>query len=837
MNFQTNFHTIYLTVGPTSCGKSTFCREVLLKQLVSNNVQYLASDDIRRDLLGEDLHKYNNQMMEVSTAAFNVLFQRLEALTQFPVNAEFIIVDTTGLAESFRDKVREIAERNHYNLEVIAFVYKKRQDYYTHSTDHKLVSRHLKRLNQEVQATLTKKKYTNIHKIVDKDFSKYTVTVPTREYYDSCLLPQDQKYLIIGDVHECVDELEALIAKQPNNTIPVLAGDFIDKGTKTKETIEFLHKNIGKFKFVLGNHEKFVHRFLTENLKRTEFIDKNFSAIKVLENEPELLQKFLDIINVCRPFYRYKGTNESSSFYVTHSPCPNKYLGKLDQESVAAQVQFLKFGEYQKQLWKLADQANRGFPYHIFGHVTSTQAIVCRNQLGIDTGCIHGNELTGVTLQQWRPFWVSQKFLGKQPIFDLKLKKLTFTQDATVKNVNIRDLNSKDQRRLRFVIRNKINFISGTMCPAPSTETELESLEEGLKYFKKAGIKSVCMQPKYMGSRCNVYLNLDEPKKSFAVSRRGYTVRPQVLGNLLEELCQRFSPQFKEKYNTIVLDGELMPWSAMGRGLIDNHFGIADIAIKSELKFLEKTGFEAQFNKLLKKYKESDFSTDVNKMPKKELVKKYTQNVYSTYRAVDNALPVYQPLEVHWEAWRIYHKQLELYGQNTPNVSYNPFNILKLIARDNKESLPFEDRTPSDLFAQISTDHQYIVNFADENWLQGALEFWDTITTYKLMEGVVLKPNDSCVRADIAPFMKVRNPHYLSIVYGYDYKFPHKYASLIKQKRIGRKLKLSIEEYQLGVKMLKTRLSDITPENKAHEQVVANLIFDNQKEEELDPRL
>ena len=47
------------------------------------------------------------------------------------------------------------------------------------------------------------------------------------------------------------------------------------------------------------------------------------------------------------------------------------------------------------------------------------------------------------------------------------------------------------------------------------------------------------------------------------------------------------------------------------------------------------------------------------------------------------------------------------------------------------------------------------------------------------MEGVVIKPEEE---RENAPYLKVRNPEYLSIIYGYDYRFPHKYAKLLKQK-------------------------------------------------------
>ena len=72
------------------------------------------------------------------------------------------------------------------------------------------------------------------------------------------------------------------------------------------------------------------------------------------------------------------------------------------------------------------------------------------------------------------------------------------------------------------------------------------------------------------------------------------------------------------------------------------------------------------------------------------------------------------------------------------------------------------------------------------------------------MEGVVLKPE--VIQANAAPYMKVRNKDYLSIIYGYDYGFPHKYKKLMKQKNINPKLRTSMNEYRLGNQMLSIRL-------------------------------
>jgi len=100
MEIQTKVHTIFMLVGSTECGKTTFAKEVLIPGLrfedtglnVRANVQYLSSDQIRQDVLGYEYDKYDQVMLESSEQAFHLLFERLKMVTSFPVNAEFVIV-------------------------------------------------------------------------------------------------------------------------------------------------------------------------------------------------------------------------------------------------------------------------------------------------------------------------------------------------------------------------------------------------------------------------------------------------------------------------------------------------------------------------------------------------------------------------------------------------------------------------------------------------------------------------------------------------------------------------------------------------------------------------
>ena len=114
MKFIIKPQTIYLFVGPSNCGKSFFSQNFLEPHLNSEfqNVQYISSDICRRELLGDVMaDKYEEKMMHASEAAFKLLFLKLDEVTKFPINADSVIIDTTGLTLEFRQQVVDIAKK------------------------------------------------------------------------------------------------------------------------------------------------------------------------------------------------------------------------------------------------------------------------------------------------------------------------------------------------------------------------------------------------------------------------------------------------------------------------------------------------------------------------------------------------------------------------------------------------------------------------------------------------------------------------------------------------------------------------------------------------------
>jgi len=319
------------------------------------------------------------------------------------------------------------------------------------------------------------------------------------------------------------------------------------------------------------------------------------------------------------------------------------------------------------------------------------------------------------------------------------------------------------------------------------------------------------------------------------------------------QLIERFENRFKnENVECILLDVELMPWSVMGKGLIDNDFKVVGDAISGEAEFLRENGFDQDYGSFLAKYEGTDFSHDVVKTPKKEMIDKYGQADYRTFETLRRFAKEYISADELSEMAKVYNHQMELYGKEGP-IHTKPFMILKQVYKDGTEEVFVSENhsnmsifmdVSDDSFASIYIDDTNVGEVIDTNRKvifngtanEVAHKFNEMITEDMQMEGLVVKP-DRVYTPGIAPFLKVRNPNYMHIIYGPDYRGDAKYQKLVKRKRISGKLKASIKEYEIGKKILEIPIKDINEENEDYRQLIAQMISEEKREQSLDPRL
>lgn len=279
-------NTVFILCGPTNSGKSTFAWDLTtLARWKGLSAETLSSDDYRARLLDsssicttgipgsskDELTKYRTSVVpqSVSRQAFELLMAELKALTSFPVNTDIIVVDTTGMGERFRNEVKAVCEANHYRTCLVMFDYKNRSDYLVRVDDDRerqVILESVLKFRKQVLPSVKVGDFDSRIKINsrrvfgrlaldpmdparkalseawsgDKALTEWakqsialrdsTVTNFTRS--TEPLLP-GPTYAVIGDSHECVEELQQLIGevKKVYPGIKIIhIGDYLDKG-------------------------------------------------------------------------------------------------------------------------------------------------------------------------------------------------------------------------------------------------------------------------------------------------------------------------------------------------------------------------------------------------------------------------------------------------------------------------------------------------------------------------------------------------------------------------------------------------------------------------------
>jgi hypothetical protein len=199
------------------------------------------------------------------------------------------------------------------------------------------------------------------------------------------------------------------------------------------------------------------------------------------------------------------------------------------------------------------------------------------------------------------------------------------------------------------------------------------------------------------------------------------------------------------------------------------------------------------------------------------------------------------------DAINIYNKQIDIYGKEK-ELEFRPFAILKVVYRnfregggeeggeegESKEEF-FWDYSNDVIFTMVSDD-EYLVISTDNVGLEKAkIWFWKIVK--EDYEGVVIKPLEKIYTPKIAPYLKVRNPNYLTIIYGYDYLTENKFIEMVENKNIKKKVETSIKEFEIGKRMLEIPYNEINEKNVKYLDICTQMVIEEKKEKELDPRL
>jgi len=791
-------YTVYITVAASNAGKSTLAKniELELRQYNANPV-LLSSDDIRRELIGDySLDKYDDRMLEVSQQAFELLYAKLKHNISYPVNRKFVIIDSTGLNSKFRQDIINICRANNYKVVCLLFEYKDRKDWFINEGGNNyIINKHLNKLQKEVYRDI---KASDYHKIV-------RITAPISElnltYIEdkNNLVVDGNNYTVIGDVHGCVDELNTLLGSI--DSTPILVGDWIDvkdddltsANDWNAAIIDYLYEK-PHILLVKGNHEENLYKHI---IKEDYTESPYFNSRSLIASSDEYRDKFIELYNRSYTTIRGKG------FIVSHAPCKAKYL--LTDTDKPTNLHYKKEDDKSAIINDIYNDKsyNTCWPLHLYGHLTFNKPARTKWSIGLDTGVGYGNVLTGYNVAAKEFITIKAKCNSSYVVLD---DYKSVVQDLTSK------LDDDDSKKLHGFIRNKTMYVSGTMCPADSFDTELESIISALNYYKSKGQTQVIIQPKYMGSRAQVLL---APEGVSVYTRSGYKLKltdelEQAVSNLeLSLVKNKVFGQWLDKlgsWSNVLLDCELLPWSFLAKGLISDTFEGYYYSHKIHIDNMTKYGL---YNDLAA-YKVSD---------------NYKNGVISSNKEVTN-----------FNSWKYLDTsdELTLFGQELDKYKvdeapyFQAFNILKVEGEDKVlySNSQFSRFNNEELFSLLNSPY-HVISVDDID------NAYNAINQYNKLEGVVVKPYYNSEGQ--APYIKVRSRDYLRLVYGYDYT--QHLDKLIRDKSITGKLNISIKEWQYGNKLLDIHSSLMTEDNMEYTNNLIRLIFELKAEQRLDPRL
>lgn len=387
------------------------------------------------------------------------------------------------------------------------------------------------------------------------------------------------------------------------------------------------------------------------------------------------------------------------------------------------------------------------------------------------------------------------------------------------------------KKRIDWFCKNKINAFSPTISPAPKSveRNEIESLYEGILWFVLNGVKEIVIEKKYMGSYCDIYLH-KRLEDMYLVSRNGYKIN-----YLDQEQCLRSLQGLHDKFSwdgveLRIIQSELMPWSILGKGLINNEFSAYYISHEIHAEYLVRSSLYEKLQKIQQEPAYLSFVADAKVLSAKELKDKYPMHIIRQYQSIRDFkfldLPHYQ------QNIQLFKRQLDIFGKEAAPF-FKPFNILKEVYTDGREHFVNDNLS----FQQINDDDFLHYQFADRGDFEAKypqIRAWVDQVNQSDEEGVVIKPRTAFLPG-MPPAFKVRNNDYLTLVYGVD--FQDRLQEQIAKRNIKGKLRCSINDWAINAKLLAIPYSELGEENYELKNLVLDRILGEEIENQLDSRL
>jgi protein phosphatase len=486
----------------------------------------------------------------------------------------------------------------------------------------------------------------------------------------------------------------------------------------------------------------------------------------------------------------------------------------------------------------------RGKAIVVYGHTPVPEPEWLNRTINIDTGCVFGGALTALRYPEQELVSVPARETYSEPakpfldqpelpaaltaqqredelleIEDVLGKRIVSTRLA--RNITVREENAIAALEVmgRFAVNPKwLVYLPPAVSPCETSSEPglLEHPAKAFAHYRQDGVASVVCEEKHMGSRAVVIVCRDEDaaRRRFGVVGEGSGVCYTRTGRrffedeaLESELLARVrgaaeSVGLFESLSTdwLLLDCELMPWSAKAQELLSRQYAAVGAAGRAALaetvQALEASGAT-------------------------ELATRFRARLDDVGRYVD--------------AYRRYCWPVD----RLEDLKLAPFHLLaseSAVHVDKPHGWHMEQAealAAADPELLRATAHVTVDTTDPES--EAAATAWWTELTEAGGEGMVVKPAEFVARGRrglAQPALKVRGREYLRIIYGPEYARPE-HIERLRRRSLGRKRSLAVREFGLGVEALERFVRE-EPLRRVHECCFAVLALES---EPVDPRL
>ena len=225
-------------------------------------------------------------------------------------------------------------------------------------------------------------------------------------------------YVIYGDIHGCLEELEEIRKLIPKNSFEISVGDILDKGPYPVEALRYAKKN--KIFTIMGNHEyKHIRKYWGRNVKLDEDQQKVYPKLK--QEDFEFIESMPFFLKLNHLTILHAGI---TNWIRLNNPPLNIMTLLLFLRDVDENDKFLPLNHNNPNAKFWADVYNGHEGFVAYGHSPFREIKKNKFSAGIDTGCVYGNKLSALIIkdtlnpQNYEIIQVDAKKQYSKPIFE-----------------------------------------------------------------------------------------------------------------------------------------------------------------------------------------------------------------------------------------------------------------------------------------------------------------------------------------------------------------------------------------------------------------------------------